>query len=65
MVLTPSELETLTGRHRAGWQLKQLQHLNIPYRRRTDGSLIVLWKDVDGTQDTQPARREPQLRLDT
>lgn len=63
MILTPEELETFTQRSRPGWQAKQLEHLHIPYRRRTDGTLIVLWEDVRATHDVKP-RREPRLRMD-
>lgn len=64
MILTPEELETLTKRVRPAWQRRELQHLGIPYKPRSDGSLIVFWEDVRGTHTPQP-RREPQLRLDT
>lgn len=64
MILTPEELATLTQRSRPGWQAKQLEHLQIPYRRRTDGTLIVFWEDVRKQDNAAPARREPQLRLD-
>jgi len=62
MILTPEELEALTGRAKPVWQVRELEHLGIPYRRRTDGSLIVLRIHVEATQDIP--RREPQLRLD-
>lgn len=63
-VLSPQELQELTQRVRPGWQRRQLDHLGIPYKPRTDGSLIVFWEDVRGPHNPQP-RREPQLRLDT
>ena len=63
MILTEAQLVELTGRRRPGWQARQLEHLGIPYRRRTDGTLIVLRIHVEATQDIRP-RREPQLRLD-
>jgi hypothetical protein len=64
MILTPLELEQLTQRQRPGWQARVLDGLNppIPYRRRPDGTLIVLRIHVEGTQSTP--RREPQLRLE-
>jgi hypothetical protein len=63
MILTPTELATLTQRTRPGWQRKQLEFLGIPYKPRSDGTLIVLWEDVRATHNVQPRRREPQLRL--
>lgn len=63
MFLSPDEIEALTDRHRPGWQARQLDHLGIPYRRRTDGTLVVLRIHVETPQDSRP-RREPQLRLD-
>lgn len=62
MILTPGEIEALTGRDRPGWQARELEHLGIPFRRRTDGSLVVLRIHVEGTQDVP--RRQPQVRLD-
>lgn len=62
MILTPGEVEALTKKERPGWQARELDHLGIPYRRRSDGSLLVLWDDVRATQDVRP--REPTLRLD-
>ena len=63
MILSPQELETLTQRVRPGWQRRQLEHLGIPYRSRSDGSLIVFWEDVRGKHTTRPVLREPQVRL--
>lgn len=60
MLLTPQEIIELTGRVKYRAQARQLAHLGIPYRVRTDGSLIVLRSDIDGRQSM---RREPQLRL--
>ena len=64
-VLSPQDLIDLTQRTKPGWQRRQLEHLAIPYKCRTDGTLVVLWENVRGTQGAKPARREPQLRLDT
>jgi hypothetical protein len=61
VILSPAELLSLTGRQRAGWQARQLEHLGIPYKRRTDGSLVVLRAHVEHLQDREP--RRPQLRL--
>jgi hypothetical protein len=57
--LTAAELEELTHRKYGAWQAKALDAMEIRYRVRPDGSVAVLWKDVEGKQDT---RRAPQLR---
>lgn len=65
MILTPQELESLTGRRRPGWQARVLDGMKpepISYRRRPDGTLVVLWCDVQAAQDVRP-RKEPRLRL--
>lgn len=62
IVLTPREVEALTLRQRPGWQARILAKLGIPYRRRPDGTLLVLRVHVVGMQDERPAA--PQLRLD-
>jgi len=63
MNLTAEEVKMLTDRDRPAWQARQLEHLNIPFRRRTDGTLIVLREDVRMTFDKPVTKREPQLRL--
>lgn len=63
MFLTPPELEALTERHRPAYQRRQLEHMGIPFRTRTDGTLVVLRVHVEHLQDTRPKNREPRLRL--
>ncbi len=63
MILSPEELQQLTQRTKPAWQRRELEHLGIPYKPRSDGSLIVFWEDVRGTHTVQPKAREPQLRL--
>lgn len=60
-VLTKDDLAEITGKTKAAWQARELEHLGIPYRRRSNGSLLVFWEDVRGTKGEQP--RRPQLRL--
>jgi len=62
MLLTPAEIEELTHKERPSWQARELDHLGIPYRQRSDGSLVVLRAHVEATQDRP--RRQPQVRLD-
>jgi hypothetical protein len=58
MILSPDELEALTGKQRPAAQARELAHLCIPYKRRRDGSIVVLRADI-GAERTQ----EPRLRL--
>ncbi len=62
MFLTPDELKQLTERERPSWQARQLAHLGIPFRRRSDGTLIVLREDVRMELGKTVSKREPQLR---
>lgn len=62
MFLTPTELVALTDKVRPGWQARVLDAMAIPYRKRPDGTLVVLRAHVEYQQD-RPSR-EPQMRLD-
>jgi hypothetical protein len=59
MFLTAAELVELTHRHKGAWQARELDKLGIRYRRRSDGSLVVLRDDLKTEQDraTQPRLR--------
>jgi hypothetical protein len=63
VILSPPELEQLTQRRKQSYQARVLDFMGIPYRRRPDGSLVVLRIHVEGVQDKRPAR-EPALRLE-
>lgn len=63
MILTAEEVQILTGRIRPSWQARELAHLGIPHRRRSDGTIIVLREDVRQDPQRTVERREPQLRL--
>ena len=63
-ILTDAELETLTTFFRSDAQRRELDHLGIPYRVRRDGSLLVLWADVElraGGRSIEP--KEPEMHL--
>lgn len=67
MLLTDADLVALTGRSRPTAQARQLAALGIPYRRRTDGTIVVLLRDLDRGQTpevrpTSPAVRVPEAR---
>lgn len=60
MILSPAELVALTRKRYSAHQARELEHLGIAFKRRTDGTLVVLRVDVEGKQDAP--KREPQLR---
>lgn len=62
MILTPQEIIELTQRRRPGWQARVLDFMEIPYRPRPDGTLVVLRIHVEWKQEKR--KREPQLRLE-
>ena len=59
VILTPEEVETLTGYKRRAEQKNELEHLRIPYKVRRDGSTVVAWNDVRSTID--PPEPEPKM----
>lgn len=63
MILTADEVAELTRRARPTWQARVLDHLGIPYRRRPDGTLVVLKAHVEFLPGAGQAP-EPRLRLD-
>lgn len=58
MILTDKELERLTGRKRPSAQKRELVALGIPFRVRTDGSIVVA-----SNWSQQPASRAPAPKL--
>ena len=53
-ILTPDELQLLTGKQRHNAQLRELNHMGIPSKQRTDGSLVVVAVDVPLTLNKLP-----------
>jgi hypothetical protein len=60
--LTPEQLEAYTGKSRPKAQARVLEAIGVPYRRRPDGSLIVLRIHVD-YETTEKESASPALRL--
>jgi len=58
MILTPPELEQLTGRKRTDAQARELRHMGIPFRCRSDGTIVVLRIHVEHGQ-TQEKESTP------
>ena len=53
-ILTPDEVKLLTGKKRYTSQLRELNHMQIPFNQRTDGSLVVVDVDVPLTLNKLP-----------
>ncbi len=62
-ILTSEEIADLTRRIRPAWQARELEHLGIAHKRRSDGTILVFWDDVRQKQHEPPKKREPQLRM--
>jgi len=45
-VLAPKEVQMLTGKKRCNAQARELNHMGINHRQRTDGSVLVIDVDV-------------------
>ena len=45
-VLAPKEVEMLTGKKRCNAQVRELNHMGINYRQRSDGSVVIVDMDV-------------------
>ena len=45
-VLPREEVEKLTGKKRCSAQVRELNHMGINHRQRTDGSVLVIDVDV-------------------
>ncbi len=68
MILSPGELELLTGRTARGQkryrsQEAELNHLGIPYTRRRDGTLVVFKRHVDNGQTKNEGQTPPAVCL--
>lgn len=68
MILTPDELELLTGKteraqKRYRSQEAELKHLGIPYTKRSDRTLIVFRRHVDNGQTKEERQTPPTVCL--
>ena len=45
-VLAPKEVQLLTGKKRCHAQVRELNHMGINHRQRTDGTVVVVDIDV-------------------
>lgn len=52
-ILTPDELVELTSKKHSAAQRKELAYLEIPFRPRLDGTLVVARKDIPMLRDTK------------
>lgn len=62
--LSPEQLIELTGKKQGAAQRRELQHMGIAFLSRTDGSLVVQWRDVETKRREAPKLREPKLNLE-
>jgi hypothetical protein len=58
MMLSAHDLVELTHRTKPAWQARALIQMGIPFRKRPDGTLVVLAEDL--RQDE--GKRAPRLR---
>jgi hypothetical protein len=58
--LTEQQVVDLTHRVKGAWQARELVKLGIPFRRRSDGTLLVLHDDLKTEQDHRS--KQPRLR---
>lgn len=61
LCLTPDELRDLTGKLRSGAQEKVLSSMGVPFRKRPNGSLVVIRTDLLAAPTGRS--REPALRF--
>ncbi len=62
MILSTTDLIELTRRVKWASQAKELDAMGIPYRRRTDGSLVVFVEDLHHAS-AQKGSASPKLRF--
>lgn len=62
MILTEPELELLTGAKRHDAQARELDFLGVPYRKRRDGSIVVLRDHLNASASHQE-QAPPALHL--
>jgi Domain of unknown function (DUF4224) len=64
LCLSPIELEQLTLKKTPGRQRRVLEHINVPFRVRPDGTLIVLVTHVHAAYDVNhQVQHGPRLRF--
>ena len=57
-ILTPADLEHLTGAKRAATQRRVLDNAGIRYVRRLDGSPALTWEAVNAVLAANPSKAE-------
>ena len=64
MILSDSDLVSLTGRQRKSAQRRELDALGIPYKTRRDGSIVVFVEDCHAKTDSRHASAQVLLGVD-
>lgn len=59
--LTPEQLRAFTGRRRSDAQRRELEHMRVPFRVRTDGTVAVLLADLSPEARATIEEEEPEL----
>lgn len=65
MFLTDVEICELTRKKRWSAQARELITMGLPFRRRSDGSIVISAEDIHATKKTgspSPKLRLPQVR---
>jgi hypothetical protein len=62
VILAPAEISELTGKVRLSAQVRVLDALGIPYRRRPDGTIVVFRESVSHAP-AKERQTPPRLRL--
>lgn len=57
LCLTPEELHALTHLVRPAAQARFLEEMGVPTRRRSDGSLLVLRRDLERSEPVRATQR--------
>lgn len=64
MILSPEELQQLTGRKRCGAQIQALRFMGIEHRQRPDGSVVVLRAHVEQVLCVRDPGSKPRKRTE-
>lgn len=62
MFLNPQELIVLTGKERFSAQARELNHMKIPFHRRSDGSLVVA-REFFGVREPRIESAKSRVKL--
>jgi hypothetical protein len=65
VILSAEDVAAITGKTKPSAQARELEHMDIPYRTRRDGTLVVLRIHVDIAAPTpRDEKPKPRVRFD-